>query len=73
MKSTTFWDMTPCSPLTFNRRFGRIYCLHLQNLRLIRARNESEGSWKAEAMFPPKCPLTFNGLHPVISAIVGEC
>jgi hypothetical protein len=22
MKSTIFWDMTPCSPLKFNRRFG---------------------------------------------------
>jgi hypothetical protein len=22
MKSIIFWDMTPCSPLSFNRRFG---------------------------------------------------
>jgi hypothetical protein len=30
MKSTIFWDMTPCSPLSVNRGFGGIYGLHLQ-------------------------------------------
>jgi hypothetical protein len=30
MKSIIFWDMTPCSPLSFNRRFGGTYILHLQ-------------------------------------------
>jgi hypothetical protein len=25
-----FWDVTPCSPLNFNRRFGGTYRLHLQ-------------------------------------------
>jgi hypothetical protein len=30
MKSTIFWDITPCSPVKVNRRFGRIYRLHLQ-------------------------------------------
>jgi hypothetical protein len=25
MKSTVFWDMTPCSPLKVNRRFGGTY------------------------------------------------
>jgi hypothetical protein len=30
MKSTTvFWDITPCSPLRVNRRFGGTYCLNL--------------------------------------------
>jgi hypothetical protein len=33
MKSIIFWDMTPCSPLSFNRRFGGTYCLHLQGRR----------------------------------------
>jgi hypothetical protein len=33
MKSIIFWDMTPCSPLSFNRRFGRTYRLHLQDIR----------------------------------------
>jgi hypothetical protein len=31
MKSTIFWDITPNSPLKFNRRFGGTYRLHLQD------------------------------------------
>jgi hypothetical protein len=30
MKSTVFWDITPCSTLKANRRCGVIYRLHLQ-------------------------------------------
>jgi hypothetical protein len=30
MKSIIFWDMTPCSLLSCNRRFGGTYRLHLQ-------------------------------------------
>jgi hypothetical protein len=33
MKSITFWDMTPCSLLSANRRFGGTYRLHLQGRR----------------------------------------
>jgi hypothetical protein len=33
MKSIIFWDMTPCSPMSFNRRFGGTYRLHLQGRR----------------------------------------
>jgi hypothetical protein len=29
MKSIIFWDMTSCSPLSFNRRFGGTYRLDL--------------------------------------------
>jgi hypothetical protein len=29
MKSIIFWDMTPCSPSSSNRRFGGTYRLHL--------------------------------------------
>jgi hypothetical protein len=28
MKSTVFWDITPCSPLSVSRRFGGTYRLH---------------------------------------------
>jgi hypothetical protein len=28
-KSTVFWDITPCSPLEANRRFGETYHLHV--------------------------------------------
>jgi hypothetical protein len=30
MKSSIFWDITPCSPLKADRLFGGIYRLHLQ-------------------------------------------
>jgi hypothetical protein len=33
MKSIIFWNMMPCSPLSFNRRFGGTYRLHLQGRR----------------------------------------
>jgi hypothetical protein len=33
MNSIIFCDMTPCSPLSFNRRFGGTYRLHLQGRR----------------------------------------
>jgi hypothetical protein len=33
MKSIIFWDMTPCSPLSVNRRFRGTYRLHLQGRR----------------------------------------
>jgi hypothetical protein len=33
LKSIILWDMPPCSPLSFNRRFGRTYRLHLQGRR----------------------------------------
>jgi hypothetical protein len=33
MKSIIFWDMTLYSPLSFNRRFGGTYRLHLQGRR----------------------------------------
>jgi hypothetical protein len=29
-KSTIFWNITPCSPLSVNRSFGGTYRLHLQ-------------------------------------------
>jgi hypothetical protein len=33
MKGIIFWDISPCSPLSFNRRFGGTYRLHLQGRR----------------------------------------
>jgi hypothetical protein len=41
-KTTVFWDITPCTPLKVNRRFGRIYRLHLQGRKMSRARNQLE-------------------------------
>jgi hypothetical protein len=31
MESTVIWDITPCSPLKVNRRFGRTYRLHVHS------------------------------------------
>jgi hypothetical protein len=33
MKSIIFWNMTSCSPLSLNRRFGGTYRLHIQGGR----------------------------------------
>jgi hypothetical protein len=43
MKSIIFWDMTPCSPLSCNRRFGGAY-------RLSRVINQSESRWESRVL-----------------------
>jgi hypothetical protein len=55
LKTTIFCDITPCSLLKVNRRFGGICRLQLQGRRISRARSQSESR------------LTFKGLHGVIS------
>jgi hypothetical protein len=42
MKSTIFWNITPCSPLRVNRRFGGTHRLHLQGRKISQARNQRE-------------------------------
>jgi hypothetical protein len=37
-----FWDITPCSSLSANRRFGGIYCLHLQGRKISWLINQRE-------------------------------
>jgi hypothetical protein len=37
LKSTVFWDITACSPLRVNRRFGGTFSLHFQGRRISRA------------------------------------
>jgi hypothetical protein len=39
MQSTIYWDITPCSPLSVNRRFGGTYCLHLHGRKNKFSRN----------------------------------
>jgi hypothetical protein len=51
MKSSIFWDTTPCSPLKVNRHFGGIVRLHLQGRRVSEARNQRESRWQAELFF----------------------
>jgi hypothetical protein len=45
MKSSVFWDMTPCSPLKVNRCFGGICRLNLQGRKISRSRNQRESRW----------------------------
>jgi hypothetical protein len=40
MKNIIFWDMMPCSPSNFNRRFGGTYCLHIQGQRNKFSKNQ---------------------------------
>jgi hypothetical protein len=42
MKSSIFWDITPCIPLKVNRHFGGTCHLHLQGRRKNQARNQRE-------------------------------
>jgi hypothetical protein len=69
MKSIICWDMTPCSPLSFNRRFGRTGRLHLRGRRNKFGKNQQASRWQAEwytgftagGLFclPPACLLVF--------------
>jgi hypothetical protein len=46
LKSSVFWDITPCSPLKVNRRTGETCRLHLQGPRISQARNQREAGGK---------------------------
>jgi hypothetical protein len=50
MKSTIFWDITPCSLLSVNRRFGETSRLNLHSRKISWARNQCESRWQ-EAYF----------------------
>jgi hypothetical protein len=45
-KSTTLWDITPCSSVKVNRRFGGTYHLHVHGWRIGRARKKRASSCK---------------------------
>jgi hypothetical protein len=85
-KSYIFCDITPCSPLTVNRRLGGTYRLHIKGQRITQVRNQSLlclpsisywllarlilQPWKRRRHVPPKRRLTFNWLHGVISQVI---
>jgi hypothetical protein len=50
MKNFISWDIKPCIPIKVNRRSGRIYCLHLQDLRESQARNKYEAGRKQNSL-----------------------
>jgi hypothetical protein len=69
MKSTIFWDITPCSPLNINRRFGGTYCLQPLLATCFHAGfllSLFFSAWRWRRYVPPKLRLTLNGLHGVI-------
>jgi hypothetical protein len=41
LKSTVIWAVTSCSLIDVYRRFGGIYCLQLQGLRVSQANNQN--------------------------------
>jgi hypothetical protein len=47
MSTSVFWDITPCSPLKVNGRFGGTCRLLFQGERISRARNQCESRWQA--------------------------
>jgi hypothetical protein len=58
-----FWDITPCSQLEVNRRFGGECRLHLQEARINQARNQHEAGSKQSSdgghvFFPNVCCLS---------------
>jgi hypothetical protein len=73
MMSSIFWDITPCSPLKVNGRFGGTggSACHLLSrwfpTRLILR------TWRWRRHVPPKGRLTFNGLHGVIFQEIELC
>jgi hypothetical protein len=54
METSIFWDITPCSPLNVNRRFGRTYRLHLQGRRISEATNQRK-ALLASCFMPVYC------------------
>jgi hypothetical protein len=72
IKSTIFWDITPCGPLSVNRCFGGTYRLHLQGRK---NKFSKKPAWMQVASLPwwwrwyvpSKRRLALNGLHGVIS------
>jgi hypothetical protein len=76
MKSIIFWDVTPCSLLSCNRRFGGTYRLHLQGRRISSACHLLSRlvlarfilrTWRWRRYVPPNRRLQLNRLHGVTS------
>jgi hypothetical protein len=77
MKSVIFWDVTSCSLLRCNRRFGGTYRLHLQSRRKFQQEPASKQVasscwnflrlWEWRRYVPPKRRLHLNRLHGVTS------
>jgi hypothetical protein len=51
MKSSIFWDITPCSLVGFNRRLEGTYLLHLQGRRVSQEMNQTQQGASRAAPF----------------------
>jgi hypothetical protein len=58
MKSSIFWNITPCGPLKVYQSFGRTWSLHLQDRRISQARNQCEAATKKSLFFGLKKEAT---------------
>jgi hypothetical protein len=68
MKSSIFWDPTPCNTLKGNRRFEGTFLLDLQGRRISRARNQREAAYLEDGgnMFLRNVQLLSTGIHGII-------
>jgi hypothetical protein len=74
--SSSLWDTMARSPVKGKRRFGGTYFLHIQSRSIINATLLPSSCWfliwytllywRWTRYDPPKCRLTFNGLHAVM-------
>jgi hypothetical protein len=58
VKSIIFWDMTACSSLSSNRRFGGIYRFHLQGRRNKFSKNQQASRWQLLQRTTRRHPFT---------------
>jgi hypothetical protein len=62
VKSTIFWDTTPYSPFSVNRRFGGTYRLHLQGRRNKFSKRKPASKQAASRFFSmtTRCHISIN-------------
>jgi hypothetical protein len=77
LKSPIFWDIMPCSQLRISRRFGATCRLHqseqllLAVFMMLVSCLAYSSTPKMEAICSSKRRLTLNGLHGVVSHMIG--
>jgi hypothetical protein len=65
MKSAIFWDITPSSPFSVNRRFGATYRLHLQGRK---NKLSKKPAWKQVANFLAKLIFSILKMEAICSS-----
>jgi hypothetical protein len=67
MKSSIFWDITPCSPVIFKKRFGRKHRLQFAPCFTLFLVWNTFQLWRWREYVSPKHLLAFTRLYGVIS------